>query len=255
MGEIYWDMASILVQPYGKEWLVRRKLLHSALTPRALDNYKPLQQAESARLCYQLLQHADRWEALFDRLTASIVFAIAYGHRVDDFRSPVVRQRLEFMQYSSSLNVPGAYLVESFPILKYLPDWMAPWKAEIKRRGRIEAEANVNLVRVIQRDIESANEAPGTAHIFNSLTKQLLEIRGYDRLPTFEDMRNLPYLRAFCKEVLRWRPVASTRAFPYQNVKMAYTPNIKIDITYERLLAKVRNNPAVQFLIATLNEL
>lgn len=36
---------------------------------------------------------------------------------------------------------------------------------------------------------------------------------------------------------------------------MAYTPNIKIDITYERLLAKVRNNPAVQFLIATLNEL
>lgn len=273
MGEIYWDMASILVQPYGKEWLVRRKLLHSALTPRALDNYKPLQQAESARLCYQLLQHADRWEALFDRLTASIVFAIAYGHRVDDFRSPVVRQRLEFMQYSSSLNVPGAYLVESFPILKDLPDWMAPWKAEIKRRGRIEAEANMNLVRVVQRDIESANEAPGTAHIFNSLTKQLLEIRGqdpasfpltdrdfsyipaslfgagsdttastlcsamlaivttpmvlemaqaeldsvvgYDRLPTFEDMRNLPYLRAFCKEVLRWRPVAVLGGTPH----------------------------------------
>ncbi|KAL5359284.1 cytochrome P450 [Aspergillus floccosus] len=273
MGEIYWDMASILVQPYGKEWQVRRKLLHSALTPRALDNYKPLQQAESCRLCYQLLQNSDKWEALLDRLTASIVFAIAYGHRVDDVRSPVVRQRLEFMQYSSSLNVPGAYLVESFPVLKYLPDWVAPWKAEIKRRGRIEAEANMNLVRVVRRDIESANGAQGTAPIFNSLTRQLLKIRiqdpesfplsdrdfsyipaslfgagsdttastlcsamlaivttpivlemvqaeldsviGYDRLPTFEDIRDLPYLRAFCKEVLRWRPVAVLGGTPH----------------------------------------
>ncbi|KAG2411903.1 hypothetical protein HFD88_009459 [Aspergillus terreus] len=235
MGEIYWDMASILVQPYGKEWLVRRKLLHSALTPRALDNYKPLQQAESARLCYQLLQDADRWEALFDRLTASIVFAIAYGHRVDDFRSPVVRQRLEFMQYSSSLNVPGAYLVESFPILKYLPDWIAPWKAEIKRRGRIEAEANMNLVRVVQRDIyyipaslfgagsDTTASTLCSAMLAIVTTPMVLEMAqaeldsvvGYDRLPTFEDMRNLPYLRAFCKEVLRWRPVAVLGGTPH----------------------------------------
>ncbi|KAL4890032.1 cytochrome P450 [Aspergillus ambiguus] len=274
MGEIYWDMASILVQPYGKEWLIRRKLLHSALTPRALENYKKLQQAESGRLCYQLLENSGKWEALFDRLTASIVFAIAYGHRVDDYRSEVVRQRLEFMQYSSSLNVPGAYMVESFPILKHLPDWAAPWKAEIKRRGRIEAEANMNLVRVVQNDIESTKESSGSGvRIFNSLTKQLLEIRsqdpeafplsdrdfsyipaslfgagsdttastlcsamlaivttpvvlemaqaeldsviGFDRLPTFEDIHDLPYMQAFCKEVLRWRPVAVLGGTPH----------------------------------------
>lgn len=273
MGEIYWDMASILVQPYGKEWLVRRKLLHSALTPRALENYKGLQEAESARLCHQLLSNAKDFEALFDRLTASIVFAISYGHRVDDMRSPVVRQRLEFMQYVSGLNVPGAYLVESFPALKYLPDWIAPWKAEIKRRGRIEAEANMKLVRVVEDDIESAGKSHNAAPVFNSLTKQLLEnkkldsgafplsernfsfipaslfgagsdttastlcsamlaivttpgiletaqaeldsVIGSDRLPMFSDIPNLPYLRALCKEVLRWRPVAVLGGTPH----------------------------------------
>ncbi|KAL4932108.1 cytochrome P450 [Aspergillus undulatus] len=272
MGEIYWDMASILVQPYSKEWLARRKLLHSALTPRALENYKALQEAESARLCFQLLNGADEFEALFDRLTASIVFAISYGHRVDDMRSPVVRQRLEFMQYASSLNVPGAYLVESFPALKYLPDWVAPWKAEIKRRGRIEAQANMNLVRVVEQDLESEKEPPGV-WVFNSLTKQLLENRkiepgsfplsernfsyipaslfgagsdttastlcsamlaivttptasqiaqaeldsvvGPDRLPVFNDISDLPYIRALCKEVLRWRPVAVLGGTPH----------------------------------------
>ncbi|KAL2809385.1 cytochrome P450 [Aspergillus granulosus] len=277
MGEIYWDMASILVQPYGKEWTIRRKLLHSALTPRALDNYKPLQQAESARLCYQLLHNAHDFEALFDRLTASIVFAISYGHRVDDMYSPVVQQRLEFMQYVSGLNVPGAYLVESFPILKYLPDWIAPWKAEIKRRGHIEAQANINLVRLVENDIQCAekkgSDEPATTPIFNSLTKQLLDNRkadpgsfplsdrdfsfipaslfgagsdttastltsamlalvtmptaqkmaqveldsvvGSNRLPVFEDMHRLPYLRALCKEVLRWRPVAVLGGTPH----------------------------------------
>ncbi|KAL4957318.1 cytochrome P450 [Aspergillus filifer] len=272
MGEIYWDMASILVQPYGKEWLVRRRLLHSALTPRALESYKSLQEAESARLCFQLLRHASKFEALFDRLTASIVFAISYGHRVDDMDSPVVRQRLEFMQYSASLNVPGAYLVESFPALKYLPDCIAPWKAEIKRRGRLEAEANMNLVRVVEKDLKMVKES-ASVPVFNSLTKQLLENRradpgsfplserdfsyipaslfgagsdttastlcsamlatvatpivleiahseldsviGPDRLPLFSDIGNLPYIRALCKEVLRWRPVAVLGGTPH----------------------------------------
>ncbi|KAE8419631.1 cytochrome P450 [Aspergillus pseudocaelatus] len=273
MGEIYWDMASILVQPYGKEWLIRRRLLHSALTPRALDNYKALQQAESSRLCHQLLEGAHEWEALFDRLASSIVFAVSYGHRVDNAQSPVIKQRLEFMQYASSLNVPGAYLVESFPMLKYLPDWIAPWKAEIKRHGRLEAEANMRLVRVVRQDIESVKQSPGAEPLFNSLTKQLLETRDSDpkafplterdfsyipaslfgagsdttsstlcsamlaivtnptvleiaqaeldavvgphRLPTFEDIPSLPYLRALCKEILRWRPVAVLGGTPH----------------------------------------
>jgi cytochrome P450 len=29
-----------------------------------------------------------------------------------------------------------------------------------------------------------------------------------NRLPTFEDLRNLPYVRAIMKETLRWRVVA-----------------------------------------------
>jgi hypothetical protein len=39
MGEMY-QGGSVLVQPYGKEWSVRRKLLHRALTPAALRTYK-----------------------------------------------------------------------------------------------------------------------------------------------------------------------------------------------------------------------
>jgi cytochrome P450 len=272
MGEIYWDMASILVQPYGKHWSVRRKLLHSALTPRALQLYKPVQEAESCRLCYQLLKAPQDWERLIDRLTASIVFSVSYGHRIDSLSSPVIRQRMSFMHYAASLNVPGAYLVESIPALKYLPNWIAPWKAEIQRRGRQEAAVNMQLVRDVQQDIMAAK---GGA-VADSLTKQLLEARaadpgsfsllsdrdfsfipaslfgagsdttastlcsaflalvtnhdileaahaeldtvvGVERMPAFDDEQSLPYLRALCKEVLRWRPVAVLGGTPHSN--------------------------------------
>ena len=55
MGEILWDGASVLVQPYGKEWSVRRKLLHLALSSRPLLRYKPIQEAEASRLAFHLV--------------------------------------------------------------------------------------------------------------------------------------------------------------------------------------------------------
>ena len=36
---------------------------------------------------------------------------------------------------------------------------------------------------------------------------ELDAVVGRDRLPTFEDRKNLHYIRAMVKEVLRWRPV------------------------------------------------
>lgn len=177
MGEIYWDNAGILVQPYGKEWQVRRRLLHQALNPSALRLYKPIQEAEATRLCWSLLEHPERYEKLIDRFTASVVFSIAYGHRIESMDSAVIYQRLEFMQYAASLNVPGRFLAETFPILKYIPNIIAPWKTEIQRRGHLEATVNMSLVRQVQEELRTAKDP---SSIPDSLTKMLLETRASD---------------------------------------------------------------------------
>lgn len=174
MGELYWDNASILVQPYCKEWQLRRKLLHQALNPSALKLYKPIQDAEATRLCHQILEHPKAYEGLLDRFTASVVFSISYGHRIDSMNAKVIRQRLEFMQYAASLNVPGRYLVESLPILKHLPNIVAPWKRTIQERGRIEAAVNMSLVRQVQSELSTKKDIP------DSLTKILVRAREED---------------------------------------------------------------------------
>lgn len=181
MGEILWDGASVLVQPYGKEWTIRRKLLHQALTPKALRLYKPVQTAEASRLCHQLLQAPANWEKLLERFTSSIVFAVAYGHRIDSLNAQVIHQRFKFMHYSASLNVPGKYMVESFPFLKHVPDFLAPWKAEIKAHGREEAAANIALVEVVRSDMARAKTRGDD--IPDSLCKLLLELREREPIP------------------------------------------------------------------------
>lgn len=277
MGELLWDGASILVQPYGKAWAVRRRLLHLAMTPRALRLYKPVQQAEARRLAHALLARPADYVKLIETFTSSVVFCVAYGHRIDSLHARVIRQRFEFMHYAASLNVPGRYLVESFPVLKYLPDVLAPWKADIKAHGRREAAANMALVDMVRADVARARAATGTAdQLPDSLCKLLLEMRatedkpllsdrdfsfipaslfgagsdttastmcsaflalvthpealraahaelddvvGPERCPTFEDEARLPYLRAFCKEVLRWRPVAVLGGTPHASTE------------------------------------
>lgn len=136
MGEIL-GMGSVLVQPYGKGWAVRRKLLYRAMTPAALRTYKPRQEAESTRLTFRVLQNPDGWEREFDRFTASVVFSVSYGRRIDSADSKIVRDKLNFMQFMASLNVPGAYMAESFPFLKYMPNFLAPWKRDIELLRRM----------------------------------------------------------------------------------------------------------------------
>ncbi|KAK9378731.1 cytochrome protein [Kockiozyma suomiensis] len=174
MGELYNNMSSILVQPYGKGWSIRRKLLHQALNPSALRLYKPIQTAEASRLCYQLLQSPVDYEMLIDRYTSGIVFAVSYGHRIDSMDAKVIRRRLAYMQYMASLNVPGAYLVESLPVLKYLPNFLAPWKKELQEKGLKEAQDNISLYNSVKNDISSAEargeEAP------ESLAKMIIKI-------------------------------------------------------------------------------
>lgn len=275
MGEIYNGNSSILTQPYGKNWSIRRKLLHQALNPKALRLYKPTQEAEATRLCCALLDDPEGWEKQFERFTSSVVFCVAYGHRIDSLKAQVIADRFRFMHYQASLNIPGKYLAETFPVLGKVPTALAGWKKEVKQMGAQEGQANVALLNMVKQDLANA-KAQGTPEVVpDSLCKLLLEMReqedvplsethfsyvpaslfgagsdttastlcsavlglvthpnvlkaaqaeldsviGTDRAPTFADESSLPYIRALCKETLRWRPVAVLGGTPHASTE------------------------------------
>jgi cytochrome P450 len=96
------------------------------------------------------------------------------------------------MHVAASLNVPGKYLVESFPILKHVPDVLAPWKADIKAHGREEAAANMALVDTVRADLARAkSQGPD---IPDSLCKLLLELKEKEHIPLSD--RDFSYIPA-----------------------------------------------------------
>lgn len=275
MGEIYNGNSSILTQPYGKAWSTRRKLLHQALNPKALRLYKPTQEAEATRLCFALLSDPDDWEKQLERFTSSVVFCVAYGHRIDSLKAQVIADRFRFMHFQASLNIPGKYLAETFPVVGKIPAALMPWKQEVQGMGAKEGQANLALLDMVKQDIASAKGQGTLEAVPDSLCKLLLEMResepvplsethfsyvpaslfgagsdttastlcsaflalvthpsvlraaqaeldsvvGTDRTPTFADEQRLPYLRALCKETLRWRPVAVLGGTPHASTE------------------------------------
>lgn len=275
MGEIYNGNSSILTQPYGKAWSTRRKLLHQALNPKALRLYKPTQEAEASRLCYALLSDPQGWEKQIERFTSSVVFCVAYGHRIDSLKAQVIADRFRFMHFQASLNIPGKYLAETFPILGKVPSTLMPWKKEVQTMGKKEGQANLALLNMVKHEIAKAQAQGIPETVPDSLCKLLLEMRekepvplsethfsyvpaslfgagsdttastlcsaflglithpqvlnaaqaeldsviGTDRTPNFADEPKLPYLRALCKETLRWRPVAVLGGTPHASTE------------------------------------
>lgn len=55
-------------------------------------------------------------------------------------------------------------------------------------------------------------------HVQDRAQEELDRVIGRDRVPDFEDEENLPYMRAICKELLRWHPVTPF-AVPHRNIE------------------------------------
>src|SRR5579859_6110230 len=142
MGEMYLQNDSTLVMPYGEKWRKHRKLLHSGLMQKAAHSYKPLQELESKRLVWDFVNRPQQFLEAIERYTASVTLMLAFGRRVDSLGDPLVNRVIERNRFMASINVydsvtlpsnlsPGRYLAESFPILKHVPSFLAPWKAEV----------------------------------------------------------------------------------------------------------------------------
>lgn len=65
------------------------------------------------------------------RATASNILTVVYGWpRIGPKDKPLIKRIHAHTARIASAILPGAYLVELFPLMKHLPTWMAKWKRE-----------------------------------------------------------------------------------------------------------------------------
>ncbi|KAF8067838.1 cytochrome P450 [Lyophyllum atratum] len=162
----------ILFMPYDKEWKAARRSLQYAIGPGPSKKMRPIQVMESSVLLHDLLAHGDRglqdlapgpngevpenhWFSLFRRYATSVVMTVTYGQRVNSIDSPRLHKIYVVLENIIRVVQPGNYLADAFPILRKLPDSLAPWRVEARKMHHWEMELWGGLLSDMQRDLKT----------------------------------------------------------------------------------------------------
>ncbi|EIM80787.1 cytochrome P450 [Stereum hirsutum FP-91666 SS1] len=102
---------------------IYRKLLRTGLNPRAIQGYRPLMERESMVFLRGLLEKPEEFASHARRNAGAVILQIAYGWTVNANDDYFVSIMEEVFALSAEITRPGRFLVESFPLLRYVPSW------------------------------------------------------------------------------------------------------------------------------------
>ncbi|KAJ7841936.1 cytochrome P450 [Mycena olivaceomarginata] len=228
-------------------WRRMRRAAHDALGPQMAKNYHALQEREAVVLVDQMIKAPLQFNSHIKRASASLVMAIIYGTPIMDSDHPIVAEIQNFVDRALGAAAPGAFLVEYFTWMEYLPRWMSGWRRYAESWHRKDSVMLTGLFTDTQARRERGEDGPSVAATLMENTdkdslsvrdsawltatlyagqmewfmismilypkvqaaaqQQLDDVVGRGRMPTLADYDQLPYVRAIVKEVLRWRTV------------------------------------------------
>ncbi|KAF9245019.1 cytochrome P450 [Melanogaster broomeanus] len=147
---------------------LRNRALHAHLQPKAAQTYEPLQALHAKYTVLALLETA-HYQDHAQTYAASVILKLAYGKNTPTHATDpdVVEVRKSGHRLHAALR-PGAYLVDIFPFLKYLP-----WYGQDLRKGHLLDR------RLFSRQMDAVKHEMNSAVAGPSFGKFLLE-RGKD---------------------------------------------------------------------------
>ncbi|RPD52531.1 cytochrome P450 [Lentinus tigrinus ALCF2SS1-7] len=163
VGELMRLGQSTPLLSYNDEWRIHRKLAHSALGPNAIRQYYHIQEDLAALLSQQFLEAPEKFVDHVRLAAARVVLSITYGLSVDKADDEYVTQAEDTMRMISKATVPGAFLADVFPFLKYLPSWV-PFQRHA-RHGREMIETLVTKpFEYVKEQMRAGVAPPSLAH-------------------------------------------------------------------------------------------
>ncbi|KAF7427806.1 hypothetical protein PC9H_007022 [Pleurotus ostreatus] len=182
---------------YSDRWKQHRKLFQKEFhSNTATSRFNPQILKHTVKLLQRLLESPDDFMEHMNLTTVAIIMDIGYAIDVSSKEDPHIVTAEKALTGLNIASLHGAFLVESIPLLKYVPSWI-PWAGF------------QNKAKEWKRYTDKMIKDP-FAVVKKRMAKAWREIDGVlkgKRLPSFEDMDRLPYVTAIAREVQRWQPV------------------------------------------------
>ncbi|RDX49051.1 cytochrome P450 [Lentinus brumalis] len=161
-GEIVgWDQILVLLR-YGGQFREYRRLMARVLGSRkSVNAFTPVIEEQTCQLLVRLLRKpTSDLPSQIRKMTGAIVLMISYGYQPQEENDPLIRMADEATEQAAEVAQPGAFLVDVFPFLRYVPTWFpgAGWK----RKGEAY-RANMNQMSAVPHQFVKDQIAAGSA--------------------------------------------------------------------------------------------
>ncbi|OIW35202.1 cytochrome P450 [Coniochaeta ligniaria NRRL 30616] len=160
VGEVISRGKRPVLQPYGERWRKVRKVMHQLLTGKTADSYKHMQLEESQLMLSEMLQAPEKWHLHAIRFAASCLRPVVIWRarllgkselfdRVSDAQDEFLRN-----------NIPGQWLVDSYPQLRLIPKFLQWWRPYGDRVFRYTRDAFKAYYDLMQENMRKGIQRP-----------------------------------------------------------------------------------------------
>ncbi|KAJ8522269.1 hypothetical protein ONZ45_g1167 [Pleurotus djamor] len=138
-----WD-AILTFIPYGEDWRTHRRMFWQEFGPTNTANQIPAQTKYVRVFLQRLLDEPSEFLPHLRYALSATIVSIAYGFEIQEKSDPIVTRSDAAHRYLFAAGLPGEYLVDHLPFLKYLPTW-TPFANFLRfaRRAREDLEAMI----------------------------------------------------------------------------------------------------------------
>lgn len=179
-GELLCSGIMLSFISYGDLFRRMRRATHQVFGPHSSTQFQSLQEAEATRLVSELLENPDSWDEIVKRSTSSNILTATYGWpRITEEHRPLVKRIHAHTDRLSNACIPGTSMVDIFPVMNYLPAWMAKWKSDA-------LEWHERETKMFEGFYEDVEEKMVQGSALHSFTRSLIENKGTNKLSVKE---------------------------------------------------------------------
>ncbi|CCM04678.1 uncharacterized protein FIBRA_06864 [Fibroporia radiculosa] len=177
-GEMMGYDRSIPLAPYGTHHREIRRLMLSGINPRKAPELNAVQESKVPELLLRILVDPEHFRSHLRWFVAASVFQITHGYHVADLEDPLLKLAEQCNSDFSVATSPGAFLVDSLPMLKYVPSWLpgAGFKKLAKEGRRLSDRLMDEAYDSVKQQVADGTALPSfTAGLIQSKEKRTPE--------------------------------------------------------------------------------
>ncbi|PQE33784.1 cytochrome P450 protein [Rutstroemia sp. NJR-2017a WRK4] len=161
LGQVVSGGLRVLLMEYGNTWRMMRKMVNNILNIKAAKSYVPYQDLENKQMLCGFLEQPNLFVDHIRRYTNSLTTQMVFGFRTISIQDPKLVQLFEgFEKFCKVTSTTTAALLDLFPVLRILPDFMLPLRAYAKELHEHERELYVGHWLNVKKAIKNGTAKP-----------------------------------------------------------------------------------------------